>query len=52
MLWLYLFILVVCAFPILRILANERQQRQGELEYQHQVKLHQELMELRRHGRI
>ena len=50
MLWLYILFGVFGAFLVLKMLGNERQTRRDLLEYEHQCKLAQDLLELRRRG--
>ena len=50
MLWLYILFAVLGAFLVLKMLGNERQHRRALLEYEHQCKLAQDLLDLRRRG--
>ena len=52
MLWLYILFAVVGAFLVLKMLGNERQSRRTLMEYEHQCKLCQELIELKRRGML
>jgi hypothetical protein len=47
---LYVIVAVIGLWITLRLVANERQDQRGRIEHENRMRLHRELMNLRRNG--